>query len=303
MALSCGPVQRVSPGTLTAVHAPDSQPGPSAVTARRTCSSLSERPAPPVRGGCVGLCREVLDGARARRSAARGHRRARSRIRSARARRRRPPESQSPPSPSSPEATGWSLVVRRRSGSRCCWASASVIDSDFRPPPGLPAGRAAGGGRRGSSGPARVHPPASGADDVGVNPVTHAGAPPEPVRHQPVQKTRVLTITSDRSRENSRSRGRARAPSGDQRARLTRRRARAGKRSVSNPGAPTGLWRSGVCSGPPRRLGHSRLTRSAILATSVAASLRWTPGPRGCVFSRVALLASGQSDCRRVAVT
>ena len=281
----------MSPGTLTALHAPE-------LTAwairgdRQVRSSLSVRSAPPVCGGCVGLCRgswmehahadqpsvviDALDRVSVQLELADdGGRKVN-------------------PARVTQLAKSDRLVARRRSrsGSRCCWASASVIDRivalhrDCRRVGRLVAGvEALAGGR--------VHPPASGAHDVGVNPVTHAGAPPKPGRHQPVQKTRVLTITSDRSRENSRSRGRARAPPGDQHARFTRRRA-APANDLSPTGAPTGLWRSGVCSGPRLRLRHSRLTRSAILATSVAASLRWTPRP-GLRLSRVALLASGQS--------
>jgi hypothetical protein len=76
MALSCGPVQRVSPGTLTALHAPGLTAW--AIRGEREAHlqlAIRAAGAAGARRVC-GLCREVLDGARARRSAARGHRHA-----------------------------------------------------------------------------------------------------------------------------------------------------------------------------------------------------------------------------------
>ena len=83
---------------------------------------------------------------------------------------------------------------------------------------------------------------------------------------------------------------------GYRRARLAiRRRGRVGN-DLSSTGAPHGPLRLGACSGSTATSPRSRLARSAIPLSSVAASTRWTPRP-GLRLSCVAPLASGQSGC------
>jgi hypothetical protein len=135
-----------------------------------------------------GVSRGVLERIGTRRLA-RGHRRARCRIRSARARRRRRPGSQSP------RRAGWrkrpagSPAWCSRSGSCCCWMSARS-STGLSPSSRIVGARAVGGGRRCVSVPGR---PGSGtrvSAMTSVRLVIHAAAGAQPVRNQPGQERR-----------------------------------------------------------------------------------------------------------------